>query len=192
MRIQSIKCPQCGSTHNIQLEENLYSCENCHTHFKYSSFDQKILHQHVYQENRFSFADHKFISVVIVATFITVMAILFLLFNDKSDSEVASFPVQDNHEVKQKPQPVLTANNHEVSNTVFSEAPPVMDTCQLPQPLSSEDFFVYAGGAYSGKKVDIIIDDSGHQATQMDVLVNETRKPVALILSAYEPTIWQI
>ena len=67
-----------------------------------------------------------------------------------------------------------------------------MDSCQLSQPLPLQDFFVYAGGAYSGKKLDIVIDDSGHQATQMDVLVNETQKPVALILAAYEPTVWQV
>ncbi len=55
-----------------------------------------------------------------------------------------------------------------------------------------EDFAVLAGGEYSGRPLDFQIDQSGHQATQMDVVVNYTAKPVVLILGAYEPTIWNI
>jgi hypothetical protein len=54
------------------------------------------------------------------------------------------------------------------------------------------DFAVLAGGEYSGRRLDFQIDQSGHQATQMDVVVNYTAKPVVLILGAYEPTIWSI
>ena len=54
------------------------------------------------------------------------------------------------------------------------------------------DFAVLAGGEYSGRPLAVQIDQSGHQATQMDVTVNYTAKPVVLILGAYEPTIWNL
>ncbi|MBO8087542.1 MAG: hypothetical protein J7D61_16025 [Marichromatium sp.] len=55
-----------------------------------------------------------------------------------------------------------------------------------------DDMIIFAGGAYSGEKIDYQIDQSGHQATQFDVLVNSSERPVALILGAYEPSIWNI
>ncbi|MGQ0384112.1 MAG: lysozyme inhibitor LprI family protein [Gammaproteobacteria bacterium] len=54
------------------------------------------------------------------------------------------------------------------------------------------DFAVLAGGEYSGRKLDVQIDQSGHQATRMDVVVNYRQKPLVLILGAYEPTIWNV
>jgi uncharacterized protein len=51
---------------------------------------------------------------------------------------------------------------------------------------------VYAGGAYSGYKTNLQIDQSGHQTTKFDVAVNSPETPVALILGAYEPSIWKI
>lgn len=51
---------------------------------------------------------------------------------------------------------------------------------------------VYAAGAYGGRELDIQIDDSGHQATQMDVAVNQPDAPVVLMLGGYEPTVWNI
>lgn len=50
----------------------------------------------------------------------------------------------------------------------------------------------FAAGSYSGRKLDFQIDDSGHQATQIDVAVNHRAEPVVLVLGAYEPTIWNI
>jgi len=50
----------------------------------------------------------------------------------------------------------------------------------------------FAAGSYSGRKLDFQIDDSGHQATQIDVAVNQRADPVVLVLGAYEPTIWNI
>lgn len=63
-------------------------------------------------------------------------------------------------------------------------------TCEMPG-LSAK-FTVYAAGAYSGRKLDYQIDQSGHEATQIDVAVNETSSPVVLMLGAYEPTVWNI
>jgi hypothetical protein len=54
------------------------------------------------------------------------------------------------------------------------------------------DFSVFATGAYSGRKISFQIDQSGHEGTQIDVAVNSPNKPVALMLGAYEPTIWNI
>jgi hypothetical protein len=51
---------------------------------------------------------------------------------------------------------------------------------------------VYAAGGYSGRVLQFQIDQSGHEATQFDIAVNSPGKPVALLLGAYEPTIWNI
>jgi len=51
---------------------------------------------------------------------------------------------------------------------------------------------VYAAGGYNGRTLDFQIDQSGHTATQFDVSVNSTHYPVALMLGAYEPTVWSI
>ena len=48
-----------------------------------------------------------------------------------------------------------------------------------------------AAGSYSGRLVPFQIDQSGHQATQFDIGVHAD-KPVALLLSAYAPTIWSL
>ncbi len=64
--------------------------------------------------------------------------------------------------------------------------------CGIPGFEITGEFFVYATGAYGGKKTDFQIDQSGHQATQFDIDVNSPKKPVVLILSAYEPSVWNI
>lgn len=54
-----------------------------------------------------------------------------------------------------------------------------------------KDTIVVAAGSYSGRLVPFQIDQSGHQATQFDIGVHAD-KPVALLLSAYAPTIWSL
>ena len=63
-------------------------------------------------------------------------------------------------------------------------------SCELPS--LPQKYIVYAAGAYSGRKLDYQIDQSGHEATQIDVAVNEPNAPVVLMLGAYEPTVWNI
>jgi hypothetical protein len=63
-------------------------------------------------------------------------------------------------------------------------------SCALPAKLPPGTV-VLAAGAYSGRKISRQIDQSGHEATQFDVTVN-SKKPVALFLSAYEPSIWNV
>jgi hypothetical protein len=64
--------------------------------------------------------------------------------------------------------------------------------CAFPELTLPADFAVFAAGAYSGRKIPFQIDQSGHEATQIDVAVNSPGKPVVLMLGAYEPTIWNI
>lgn len=64
--------------------------------------------------------------------------------------------------------------------------------CKFQGLRVPSDLVVYAAGAYSGRPLNFQIDDSGHVATQFDVVVNSPTTPVALMLGAYEPTIWNI
>ena len=66
------------------------------------------------------------------------------------------------------------------------------ETCEFAGLALPESIAVFAAGNYSGRKTDFQIDQSGHQATQMDVTVNYSSKPVVLMLGAYEPTVWNI
>ena len=64
--------------------------------------------------------------------------------------------------------------------------------CRFPKKALPKKFTIFAAGAYSGRKLGVQIDKSGHEATQIDVLVNYPDRPVVLLLGAYEPTIWDI
>ncbi|GGB48922.1 lysozyme inhibitor LprI family protein [Shewanella inventionis] len=64
--------------------------------------------------------------------------------------------------------------------------------CSFSDVTFPPNLIVYAGGAYSGYKVNVQIDQSGHQTTKFNVAVNSPDAPVALILGAYEPSIWDI
>jgi len=64
--------------------------------------------------------------------------------------------------------------------------------CQFSDLALPKNFAVFAAGNYSGQPINFQIDQSGHQATQMNVTVNVPLKPVVLMLGAYEPTIWNI
>lgn len=59
----------------------------------------------------------------------------------------------------------------------------------LQLPASTK---VYAAGAYGGSRQDFQIDQSGHQATRIDVAVNQPDVPVVLMLGSYEPAVWSI
>jgi len=64
--------------------------------------------------------------------------------------------------------------------------------CAIPGLKLPADVAVFATGAYSGRTAGFQIDQSGHEATRIDVSVSYPDKPVVLILGAYEPTIWSI
>jgi len=68
-----------------------------------------------------------------------------------------------------------------------SNEPCVFEGLYLPM-----DVIVYSGGSYTGEEANIQIDESGSNASEFNVVVNSTDKPVALILGAYNPSIWNI
>ena len=68
----------------------------------------------------------------------------------------------------------------------------VRGSCSFEKANLPDDLLIYAGGSYSGRKINHQIDQSGHQATQFEIIVNSPEHPVALILGAYEPSIWNI
>jgi hypothetical protein len=65
-------------------------------------------------------------------------------------------------------------------------------TCQFDGFALPANAKVYAAGAYGGKEADFQIDQSGHQATTIQVAVHEPNAPVVLLLGAYEPTVWSV
>ena len=85
----------------------------------------------------------------------------------------------------------LTTFKFDIGN-LSSNVTPQPTTCSFQDIKLPKEFVVFAAGAYSGKSTDFQIDQSGHQATQIDVAVNYEAKPVVLMLGAYEPTIWNI
>jgi uncharacterized protein len=66
------------------------------------------------------------------------------------------------------------------------------EPCAFTHLKLPDSYSVFAAGGYSGRELDFQIDQSGHQATQMDVIVNYSSKPAVLMLGSYEPTIWNI
>lgn len=68
----------------------------------------------------------------------------------------------------------------------------IRGTCAFQDIKFPPNMALYAAGEYSGRKLDVQIDQSGDQATQFDVIVNSPVRPVSLILGAYEPSIWNI
>jgi len=69
---------------------------------------------------------------------------------------------------------------------------PVETPCTLWRADLPTDFEVVAGGAYQGKALGFAIDESGHQATVFDVLVNLPGRSVVLMLGAYEFSVWTV
>ena len=68
----------------------------------------------------------------------------------------------------------------------------VWGACEFAGLNLPQDFAVYAAGAYKGAESEGQIDQSGHQVTRFDVVVNSPERPSVLILGAYEPSIWNI
>lgn len=66
------------------------------------------------------------------------------------------------------------------------------ESCALSDLQLPDNFVVYGVSGHSGRQLDYQIDQSGPVATQVDVVVSDDKQPVALILSAYGATIWNI
>jgi hypothetical protein len=64
-------------------------------------------------------------------------------------------------------------------------------TCGLPE--LPEDVKIHVVGRYKGEKeLDVQLGDSGHTVTEIEVVVDRTDYPVALVLSAYDPVVWRV
>jgi hypothetical protein len=74
----------------------------------------------------------------------------------------------------------------------FAENIPPVKGCDFSDAALPRDFYVYAVGGYGGLEKNIVIDQSGEAASEFTVFINVTNYPVALILSAYGPAVWQI
>ncbi len=81
--------------------------------------------------------------------------------------------------------------SHRSERQTSNYIPPVQNDCTKFKEQLPSQYDVFAAGAYSGRETNYQIDDSGHQANEMDIQVQHER-PVVLILGAYEPTIWKI
>lgn len=64
--------------------------------------------------------------------------------------------------------------------------------CEFPKVKLPSKIAVHVVKAYQGTPIDYQIDDSNHQATQIDLTVNSPTNPVVLILNADEPNIWNV
>ncbi|EPX64928.1 hypothetical protein D187_000351 [Cystobacter fuscus DSM 2262] len=71
------------------------------------------------------------------------------------------------------------------------KTPPVAPACGFRGLSLPTDFAVLAAGG-AGKRSAVQIDQSGHVATTMTVSVDNPGKPVVLMLSARDPTVWSI
>jgi len=64
--------------------------------------------------------------------------------------------------------------------------------CKFENLILPENTLIYATGKYNGRELNSYIDRSNHKVTQFDIVINSPKKPVALILGAYEPSVWNI
>ncbi len=69
---------------------------------------------------------------------------------------------------------------------------PAATACAFDNLTLPENLRVYAAGSYSGRRLGYALDESGHEATRFDITVNSPSQSVALLLGAYEPSVWNI
>lgn len=70
--------------------------------------------------------------------------------------------------------------------------PKIVTPCSGFKDSLPDDYVLYAGGSYSGRKLGYQIDQSGHEATGFEVSVNLPGQSVVVALGAYEPSVWNI
>lgn len=67
-----------------------------------------------------------------------------------------------------------------------------LEDCHFNQNVFPENLKVYGTGTEQGRKLGFAVDQSGYKASEVDVVVNQRKHPVALILSGSQPVIWNI
>lgn len=109
-----------------------------------------------------------------------------------ADSSVSSVPAPAHEPMESAPFAEAVAPQTQLTAPPVQEPPHVMDACsQFIERLPS-DYMLLAGGEYAGRKLGFQIDQSGHEATGFDVVVNMPGRTVVLVLGAYEPSVWNI
>lgn len=85
-------------------------------------------------------------------------------------------------------------NNDKPNEKLSDTTKDVMSAvCAFPDTTFANDLVVLGAGALEGRKLDFQIDQqSARTVSQIDVVVNYTSAPVALMLGASNPTIWNI
>jgi hypothetical protein len=131
-----------------------------------------------------------------------LLAILVMLWNYfvgtqnaaalPADSPASSVHAPAYEPMEEAPAAEPVAPQEHVSAPPVQEPPRVVDACsQFTERLPS-DYVLLAGGGYAGRELGFQIDQSGHEATGFDVVVNMPGRTVVLVLGAYEPSIWKI
>lgn len=84
--------------------------------------------------------------------------------------------------------------DYEKGKSLSSSKIKIPATCGFGEDLKlPEGTVVYGVGGYgNGMTLDFPIEQSDHKTLLVDLVVNETSHPVALILGQYEPTVWHI
>lgn len=77
-------------------------------------------------------------------------------------------------------------------NSPARSAMPIQTECKFKNLVLPKELDVYVTGGGQGKRLDWQIDNSGSPAFQMDVAVNNKKRPVALLLTGSAPTIWNV
>jgi hypothetical protein len=103
-------------------------------------------------------------------------------------SAVTKLAVSPPPDTRLSPTVPFAAGNQTLAKTTNVPTPA---TCAFDEKTLPAETVVLAAGGYSGKRLTFQLDQSGHEATQFDIGVHAD-KPVALLLSSYEPTVWSI
>lgn len=85
MRIQSIQCPECGSHHYNQIQEDLYQCQRCQTEYDPNAYDEIILHNYTEAETSFwqVFKKNTIRPLMFVTFLLVALTVWFLITNQK-------------------------------------------------------------------------------------------------------------
>lgn len=113
------------------------------------------------------------------------------IFPSESHQAVAKPVAPINQEMSSSNLDAQVAAMHELVQQ-RSATPKIVTPCSAFKDVLPDNYVLYAGGSYSGRKLGYQIDQSGHEATGFEVSVNLPGQSVVLALGAYEPSVWNI
>lgn len=113
------------------------------------------------------------------------------IFPSESHQAVAKQVTPSNQEASSSNLGVQAAAMHELVQQ-RSVTPKIVTPCSAFKDALPNDYVLYAGGSYSGRKLGYTIDQSGHEATGFEVSVNLPGQSVVVALGAYEPSVWNV